>query len=200
MQMSCFTLLRRQYWVYGLILPLLIGIGVLSESTVNAFPVRTFTPTYSATPLPTWTLTPTLTYTPNVTSTPERTRRPTRVVSVRTPVSAQTSTPVSSNMPCPNAPPTYVRIGDTVVVDLDSRQNATRIMTADLCGANCTIAQAYDDEQMTIIRGPQCGQYRSRNVWYWYVHHPRLNIWGWTLEGVQGDRWLCSLDNPNCGR
>lgn len=170
-------------WV--ILLTTVVMLSNIHPQHTWAFPVKTFTPT------PTVTLTPSVTPTPMATLTPAPSSTPTKTPPTRTP-DVQES--------CPGAPPIYVQIGQTVVVDFTDSDSAMRIMTESLCGATCTIIQAYDGEKLNIVDGPRCGKYQKRNVWYWYVFHPERKKYGWAMEGLSGDRWMCDLDHPECGR
>jgi hypothetical protein len=117
---------------------------------------------------------------------------PTNIPATRVP---PTSRPPTNNN-CPNAPTTFFSVGDTVIVDFNSG-GALRVMTIPHGGPDHTIVQAYDNDELVIIDGPVCGFNGDR--WMWKVYFPRKGVEGWSPEGVHGDKWMCPVNNPECG-
>jgi hypothetical protein len=49
---------------------------------------------------------------------------------------------------------------------------------------------------LEIIAGPVC----ANNSLYWYVSNLSLgSALGWVAEGQGEQRWLCTVDDPDCG-
>lgn len=105
------------------------------------------------------------------------------------PTATENVTPVAE---CPDAPPTQFSVGDTVQVDFNSI-GALQIRIAPM--SDKIIRQVYDNEHLNLIEGPVCGIDR----WVWKVYYAPADVTGWASEGVQGDPWMCPLENPECG-
>lgn len=104
--------------------------------------------------------------------------------------------PLSPVIECPGAPDVQFQIGDWVVVDFDET-GALRLMDRVDGGAPYTPVQVYDNEVLRILAGPVCGHWNQASIWYWYVDHE--GTMGWVGEGTAEDRWLCPIQNPECG-
>ncbi len=98
---------------------------------------------------------------------------------------------------CPGAPPTFFKIGDTVVVDFRTTGRLNILSDARVSGANITVvAKANEGDRLQITAGPVCGQWNNANLWYWQVEYQ--GIQGWAAEGTSDSQWMCPLDNPEC--
>lgn len=152
-------------------------------------------PTLTSSPLP---IRPTNTiFLPPDTRSP--TTRPTATQIIRpTQIPTNVIRPTVANV-CPGAPATYIQLGETVVVDFNDANSALRILTNSDGGAGDAIVQAYDNQRLEVVDGPECGTWLGAPVWYWYVRHVSSGKYGWAMEGRRGDRWLCNLSNPECG-
>lgn len=110
---------------------------------------------------------------------------------------AQPANTSSSQSACSGAAASRFQPGDIVVVDFQG-DGALRILRNIDGGAMDTLAQAYDNQSLTLLDGPVCGSWRGRNVWYWYVQHQQTGVEGWVAEGTASDLWMCPLANPEC--
>ena len=73
---------------------------------------------------------------------------------------------------------------------------ALRVLSDPNGGVSNTRTQAYDNNQLEIIAGPVC----ANNSLYWYIRNVSLgNSLGWVAEGQDEQRWLCTVDDPDCG-
>lgn len=99
---------------------------------------------------------------------------------------------------CPNAPPTFFELGDVAQVDFN-RGGSLPMTTSErgLSDGSDEFAELFDNAQVLLLDGPVCG--RSGNRWRWYVRDLDTGLEGWVSEGVPNDRWLCPLNDPECG-
>lgn len=105
-------------------------------------------------------------------------------------------TSTSSSDECPGAMDSIFSVGDTAVVDFGNR-SALRVLTRIGGGAGQTIAQAYNDDEMVLLDGPECGDWNNDKAWYWYVNFQGYK--GWVAESSPTSRWLCPESDPECG-
>lgn len=113
-----------------------------------------------------------------------------RSATLSTPTARPSS--ISSNALC-GGHDTLFNVGDTAVVDFNSA-GALRILTRYDGGANNTLAQAYDNNELELLEGPICYD----NSWYWRARLTTRNVTGWVAENDRNYRWLCPITNPEC--
>lgn len=172
--------------------PTLEPTPTLYLPTWTPIPTLTITPTATETFLPT--LTPTFTPTPSATvthtlepsATPPPTDTPAAVLPPPTPITGAV---------CDGAPPLRLSAGITAWVDFNN-PGALRVMSWISEGAADTLVQAYDNDRVQILAGPECGVWQGQPVWYWYVDFEGVR--GWASEGTFAERWLCPEDSPEC--
>lgn len=109
---------------------------------------------------------------------------------------SETTTGVVEGDVC-SAPATIFQIGQTVVVDFNDDGALNMLQEPRThSGPIELIGIVRDNDQLRIISGPVCGQWDGSDVWYWLVDHNGLQ--GWVGEASRGDRWLCTMAEPEC--
>jgi hypothetical protein len=96
---------------------------------------------------------------------------------------------------CSGAPPTLFHIGDTAIVHFKG-VGALRILPEVSRNAVSALGQVYNGDQLHILAGPVCGQWKQSNILYWYVE--TKNLRGWAGEAAPNERWLCPASDPKC--
>ncbi len=176
--------------------PTLEPTPTLLLPTWTSIPTATITPTTTATFTPT--LTPTLTATSSATYTvtlePTATDTPT-LAPTETALTSAPNVALPTVAICEGAPPIRLTAGITAIVDFNN-PGALRVMSWITEGAADTLVQAYDNDQVQILAGPECGQWQGQPVWYWYVDFQGIR--GWAAEGTFAERWLCPTESPEC--
>ncbi|MFN8528040.1 MAG: hypothetical protein U0670_05465 [Anaerolineae bacterium] len=194
------------------------------EPSMTPFPTRTptETPTVTPTVTPTTTATATPTFTPASTDTVQPVPLPTETPALELTVSAaltqtlaslptvtgaavlpetaaegatQTAAAIGGSSACSGVLQSLLAPGQTAVVDFNDT-GALRIMSWIRQGASDTLVQAYDNDRLSILAGPVCGDWGGLPTWYWYVEF--AGVRGWAAEGTTEERWLCPSDTPEC--
>jgi len=155
------------------------GSDIMQPENAVWTPVLSRTPTSQR-----WVVTPTVR--PTLMPQPSNTAIPQSLISTSLPV-----------MLCNGRAPSF-EVGDTAVVDFN-RGSALRILNSAVGGAMQTLAQAYDNDLLSIIDGPICAD----NIWYWLVIYRIRDeqYTGWASETDARDNpIMCTVDMPECRR
>lgn len=112
------------------------------------------------------------------------------------PTSTPTDSEITEDEVC-SAPVTTFQIGQTVVVDFNG-EGALNLLEEPRThsGPIELLGVVQNDDRLRIISGPVCGQWQGTDVWYWLIDFNGLQ--GWVGEASAGDRWLCTLEEPEC--
>lgn len=97
-------------------------------------------------------------------------------------------TAVSAWISCPDdpeAPLSYVRAGDRVMVSAQI-ERSIQLRELPSWDESQIVAHVYPGEIMTVIEGPVCWHHL---VW-WHVQSMESGLEGWTIEGNQMENWL----------
>lgn len=98
---------------------------------------------------------------------------------------------------CGDAPVPWFAVGDTVVVDFNTQTTLRILAEPRVDGGDANIlANVSDNAILQIIGGPVCGQWEGQNVWYWQVQYGTTV--GWAGEANRINRWMCSVEDPEC--
>jgi hypothetical protein len=106
-----------------------------------------------------------------------------------------TPTATPTEVFCPEAPPSLIEHGGTVIVNFDGA-GALRVLLDVRGGATSTLLQVYDGDILTVLSGPMCASWMQETILYWYVEFDGKR--GWVGEGSSQTRWLCPVDEPTC--
>lgn len=111
------------------------------------------------------------------------------------PLPTATFTPTLDPDLC-NGRSTAHAIGDTVVVDFNEQTSvsALRLWFDLYAERRMVVAQAYDNQTLELLAGPECFQGR----WHWQAQLQSGHI-GWVQESDDfGDLFLCPFSTPEC--
>lgn len=99
---------------------------------------------------------------------------------------------------CGDAPQPLFSVGETVVVDFNVDTSLRILAEPRVDGGDAEIlANVQDNAVLKLIGSPVCGIWEGKSVWYWQVEYG--SVIGWAGEAISSDRWMCSIEEPECG-
>lgn len=106
--------------------------------------------------------------------------------------------PAPVDVECPGAPPPAFNVGDTVVVDFEIDSSLRILRQPRLDDSPVVIiVHAEDGDVLQLLGGPVCGTWLGMPIYYWYVAYG--DFMGWAGEASINNRWMCPIDDPECG-